>query len=315
LESALADSRTRRLAARAGIARVLVRDDPPRRLVGVLSELRGSRDEADRAVGAFGLAVLGEATVRSLLASGDVVVLRAAARASLFVGGDAASACAERLAGEADEITRAALGIALAASPHAADPVSTATLAEWAESGGPIAPLAALSLGRRDGATEKERLDRLLTNADPAVRSHTAFGLGYSQEPDSSSRLAQAWHFETDAGVRRAIVAALSWRSEPQRIEVLDLASRLDPDARVREVARLGLQRRLTSILQRESRSGHVAWITLSPNDAAAAPMLRARTGRLAEASGLVLPVVTDPDGALVVPGIAPGPASFALAL
>jgi hypothetical protein len=67
--------------------------------------------------------------------------------------------------------------------------------------------------------------------------------------------------------------------------------------------------------LQRESRSGHVAWITLSPNDAAAAPMLRARTGRLAEASGLVLPVVTDPDGALVVPGIAPGPASFALAL
>ena len=39
-----------------------------------------------------------------------------------------------------------------------------------------------------------------------------------------------------------------------------------------------------------------------------------ARPGSLVDASGLSLPVVSDPDGALVVPGITPGGASFRLA-
>jgi len=315
LQIALLSPQTRRLAARAGTARYLLRDDPPRRLVDALSSLRTSRDDADRAAGAFGLAVLGEVSVRSLLGSGDAAVVRAAARASLVVGGDAAIACAERLSGETDETTRDALGVALAASVDAADPISTGKLAEWAESDAAIAPLATLSLGLRDGPPYTERLERLLGSADPAIRRHAALGLGYSPEPDTSSRLSKAWHFETDRSVRRAIIAALSKRSEPQRIEVLGLASRMDPDADVREAARLGLQGRLPGILEGRGRCKQVAWITLSPSEAKSAPMLGYRRGRLAEASGLVLPVVTDPDGALVAAGLAPGPASFTLAM
>ena len=58
----------------------------------------------------------------------------------------------------------------------------------------------------------------------------------------------------------------------------------------------------------------YLAWISLTPSSVAPTGAARDRTGSLVDASGLVLPVVGDPDGALIVPGISAGNASFRLA-
>jgi hypothetical protein len=130
--------------------------------------------------------------------------------------------------------------------------------------------------------------------------------------------------------VRRAIVTALGQRKEPQRIATLELAARLDPDVEVRESARLALRGQLPLPLGRfgagcagnDARVGacYAAWITLVPSMPAAEPPKEdgratvARVGRLLDSAGLALPVVADPDGMLVVPGVSAGAASFRLA-
>src|SRR6185503_2276986 len=239
-------------------------------------------------------------------------------------GSDAVEACRARLATEGDELTRTALAIAIAASPDASVPVSTGRLAEWAESDEAYAPLAVVALGPRERPLEKRRLGRALDSADPVLRAHAAFGLALSPLPDAVSRLANAWRFEETPRVRRAIVLALGRRREPQRLATLELAAKLDPDEQVRETARLALRGELPLPLGRfgagcagsEARVGgcYAAWITLTPSSPAGAAELRERAGRLLDAAGLALPVVADPDGMLVVPGVSAGAASFRLA-
>ncbi|HEX9297442.1 MAG TPA: hypothetical protein VF881_16485, partial [Polyangiaceae bacterium] len=58
----------------------------------------------------------------------------------------------------------------------------------------------------------------------------------------------------------------------------------------------------------------YVAWISLSPSASAAPSVGRERVGALVDSSGLSLPLVTDPDGALLVVGVSPGISSFHLA-
>jgi hypothetical protein len=58
----------------------------------------------------------------------------------------------------------------------------------------------------------------------------------------------------------------------------------------------------------------HVAWISLTPSMPSASALVANRAATLLDASGLSLPVVADPDGAVVVAGISAGPASFRLA-
>jgi hypothetical protein len=57
-----------------------------------------------------------------------------------------------------------------------------------------------------------------------------------------------------------------------------------------------------------------LAWVAIQPNDGRAAgkdaPL---RTARLLRSDGLAVPVVADPDGALLVPGMPAGPASLML--
>jgi hypothetical protein len=289
-----------------------------------LTALFASRDPADRAAGAFGLAALGKVDARELIASSDLVVVRAAARASLVAGSGAAAACRARLATETDPLTRTALAMAMAVSPDAYVPVSTDRLAEWAESDEAFAPLATVALGPRERPLEKRRLGRALESIDPALRAHAAFGLALSPLPDAAARLASAWRFEETPRVRRAIVTALAQRKEPQRLATLELAAKLDPDEQVRESARLALRGQLPLPLGRfgagcggnEPRVGgcYAAWITLTPSSPAGGAEVRERSGRLLDAAGLALPVVADPDGMLVVPGVSAGAASFRLA-
>jgi hypothetical protein len=56
-----------------------------------------------------------------------------------------------------------------------------------------------------------------------------------------------------------------------------------------------------------------MVWVTLTPNDAQAQGMASGRTARLVRPDGLAIPVVADPDGALMVPGLPPGESSLLL--
>jgi hypothetical protein len=260
---------------------------------------------------------LRRAKPEELVGSRDLVVARAAARASLAAGPDALSAVARRLAVETDGPTRAALAVALAAPANALEPIATHQLHAWAESDDPIAPLAIAALGAREEPGDEHRLARFLESEDPARRLHAALALGSSPLPNAAGRLADAWRFEAHPAVRRAIVAALAQRREPSRVNALALAAKLDPDPEVREAAALGLLGRLPSPLGHHGCARgacHVAWISLVPSAASSASVVAARQGTLTDASGISLPVVSDPDGALVVPGIAAGGASFRLA-
>jgi hypothetical protein len=323
----------RRLAVRAGVARALLRDDAPKGLVSSLEGLLSSANDADRATAAFGLVALRRRSARDLVGSRDPAIARASARAAFVGGGEGLAAAAERLADESDPITCTALGIALSAEPGLAGAISTHRLIDWAEQGGPLAPLAARALAVREGgegegaaqrggpgegAGSKQRVLRLLVSEDEVIRAHTAQGLGESREPDAVSRLAKAFAFEAETTVRRAIVQALSRRGEPQRTPVLELAAALDPDTEIREMARLALAgHHLGDARDGASRAkvgGYVAWISVVPNDPALRQHVAFRSGRLLRPDGVSLPVVTDPDGFLLVAGLPPGASSFNLA-
>ncbi|HKQ69434.1 MAG TPA: HEAT repeat domain-containing protein, partial [Polyangiaceae bacterium] len=192
------------------------------------------------------------------------------------------------------------------------------------EDGGVLAPLATLALGARDQTADERRLGRLLASEDPVLRSHAAFALAASPVPDAATRLANAWRFEPEAVVRRAILRALAQRKEPQRMATLALAAKLDPDSGSRELGRLGVLGLAPAPLGRLGAgcggdvspvgSCYVACIALvrSGADPSGSPLDRA--GTLLDASGLALPVVTDPDGVVIVAGVSPGKASFRLA-
>src|SRR6185312_5398086 len=186
----------------------------------------------------------------------------------------------------------------------------TSALAAWAEAGGPLAPLAARALPSRDDEALRGRIKRLLEGSDPVIRAHVALGLARDPEPSAVSLLTSAYRFEDDAGVRRAVVRALSRRTEIQRLPPLTLARDLDPDEEVRSLAAAALAGRvldpvLKPALGVEPRR-QVAWIAVQPNDGQA----RAVEAHLVRADGLSIPVVTDPDGALLVPGMPAGAAA-----
>jgi hypothetical protein len=136
------------------------------------------------------------------------------------------------------------------------------------------------------------------------VRAHLAFGLGHSPEPGAVSLLTEAYRFEADVGVRRALVRALSTRTEPERLATLRLARDLDPDAEARSLARSALAGhdlgpRLPPV------GPEVLWLSLAPVHDADLGRVEQRPIRVEHADGLALPAVTAPDGVLLVPGLA----------
>jgi hypothetical protein len=120
--------------------------------------------------------------------------------------------------------------------------------------------------------------------------------------------LEEHYAFERDAFVRHAVVLALASRPEPTRKRTLKLAADLDPDARVRQAARRALSGNPLSALPR----GHgTFWLELLDSTTEKG---RDHAALLATSGGMVLPVVSDPDGLVSVAGLPAGPVSLRLA-
>jgi hypothetical protein len=192
--------------------------------------------------------------------------------------------------------------------------VSATTLARWADMGGALAPVAAMALARRDSEPFRSRVQRLLAGTDPVIRAHVALGLAHSPKADSASLLTRAYRFESEPAVRRALVRALSMRSEPVRLAILELARTLDPDPSVRAVARAAL-RDVHVAPSPVAPRGAVVWLSLQPNAQAETSAEALHALRVVRSDGLAVPVVSAPDGVVVVPGLSsPGGATVLLA-
>src|SRR6185503_16908207 len=67
---------------------------------------------------------------------------------------------------------------------------------------------------------------------------HVARGLGASEEPSATGKLAEASRYEAEPLVRLAEIDALARRAPaPSRDAMLRIAASLDPEARIRDVA------------------------------------------------------------------------------
>jgi hypothetical protein len=160
----------------------------------------------------------------------------------------------------------------------------------------------------RDDDTLRPELSALLDGGDPWIRSHVALGMARSENPSALGLLAKRYLTEREAFVRYAIVVSLSQRREPTRTRTLRLAADLDPDTRVRQTARRALEGgRLTALPPGDA----TLWLELVESNSQRG---RSHAALLATSTGLVLPVVADPDGLLSVAGLPDGPVSVRLA-
>jgi len=305
LERALTKSTTRRLAARAAVVRAVTLGETASGIEAALDALVVSTNAADRAAGAWGHATLSPRRAIVLLRRADPVVVRAAARAALTP--QVAAAAAERLVGERDPLTRTALAISLA-SPEGARHVPTRVLSTLVEEGGAAAPVAARALAARDSEALRPQLRELFDSGDPWIRSHIALGLADSSDPSAVGLLAHRFRAEREAGVRHAIVVALSRRVESTRVSTLELAANLDPSTPVRQAARRALSGvRLTSL----PKGAGSFWLQLVDSESLQG---RQHSAVLGTTSGVALPVVADPDGLVCMGGLPAGPVSLRLA-
>jgi hypothetical protein len=307
---------------RAAIVRALALGDAPPHLEGALLAASQSKDPADRSLAAFGRVATRTVSAESAIAAAcpanrcDAAVLAGIARGALAGRPADLEAFMPVLTREAATDGPSPIAtiaaVALLAHPDGGD-LSTLTLAAWAEAGGPLAPLAARALPTRDHEAIRGRIRTLLEGSDPVVRAHIALGLGRDPEPSAVSLLTAAYRFEDDAAVRRAIIRALSRRAEVQRAATLTLARDLDPDDEVRALARSAIEGRNLDPAAQSSNgieaARSIAWIVVTSNDGK--DSASTRSARLTRSDGLAIPVVTDADGALLIPGLPPGVASL----
>jgi HEAT repeat protein len=289
LERALERPATRRDAARAATLRRLTVGRSVSGLAAALDALERSPKAADRAAAAFARAALEPEDNASLVSARDPVVVRAVARAAS--SGALARAAALRLAREPDPNLRASLASALA-DPLAADLVPDRVLFELLEGRGAGAHLAARALAARDDEKARPRLRELLASSDAALRAHVALGLARSKSASVIGMLAEAYRFETEPRVRRAIVLALAARREKGRRIALRLAADLDPDQETRDHAR----RALGSGRSAASSGAEAIWLRLDEPD----PSAPSTFAVFETASGLMLPAAPDPDGSVL---------------
>lgn len=308
LSELLRDPKTRRLAARAGLVRFIESGRAPEGLDDALADMAASSDDTDRSVGVFGRVVTGEVEVDVLAQSKDQVTVLAACRASLGLPASARRPCVARLRSASDTSLREGLAGAMPAE-QAPRGVSTTALLSWAEAPQASAPVFARALGSRDAPMFRTRIERLLRSGDPDMRAQVAVGLGQSPEPSAASLLTEAYAFEPDPWVRRALVLGLAARQSAVGRPWLELAARLDPDDQVRSLARHALAgRRLAS-----SPSGsQVLWVRLTDPtaDRSAGP----RAVRVVDSTGFATVAVTAADGQALIPGLTPGAARLRVA-
>ena len=308
LARALTRAKTQAVGARASVVRQAALAEEVPGLRGSLGKLLRSPVAANRAAGAWGLAVTEPRRLTQLLRSTDPVVVEAAARALPNADHEGQKVAAERLCREREHRLRQALALVLV-HDGASDLVPTSTLAELVESEGPAAPLAAYRLMSRSGARVDQYEQLLLDSPDPLWRTHAALGLGLRQTPRVVSKLERSYAMEFDASVRHALVVALGLHTRRSPWETLRHAQSLDPDPATRQAARLatlGLLPRNAGRLE----LGHTSvWLTVR------APGMRGGDALpqavVITARGLALPVTPDPDGVIVLVGLAAGPVGF----
>ncbi len=302
LQRFAAQPTTRRLGARAALVRLAALADRIDGLVPLLESLLASPDPSDQAVGAQGLAMLGDRSVQDLVSSQSPAKVRGACRAALLLGPEASQACASLVRDNVPPAVRSAAAIVLMGDVEPSQ-LSAATLVSWAESADPLAVVYARALGARDDEALRPRLRLLLASGNALLRSQVALGLARSPSPSWVSLVVQSAEFELDPAVRRAMVRALSATTAPQRIGFLRETMRLDPDDTARELARLALA---GVRLDRPLRGTRTAWISLSPN----APAARASLSRaliVVPASDFALGAISDEDGMVLLPGLPAG--------
>jgi hypothetical protein len=304
LERALARPATRCNAARAAALRAREGGSRVSGLDDALESLERSNAPNDRAALSFVRATLDPELGAKLVGSRDGIVVRAAARAALE--DEVSFAAAQRLAVETNAELRTALALALT-RPDAADRVPTRVLVELFELHGAAAHLAAFALAARDGDAERPRLRELLASGDPLLRAHVALGLARSRESSAIGLLDEAYRFESEPLVRRAIVRALAARTEPGRERTLRLAADLDPDDDARALSRRALASGLRPLAPGETTS---AWIRVEGGVSGAASMAVV----VVTSGGLALPLYPDPDGSATLAGLPPGPVAVTLA-
>jgi HEAT repeat protein len=302
------------MAARAYVVRALVRGERTGSSDDAITRLARSRDPRERAVGVFARVALGEDAAERFLADADPRVRRAAAMGAMASPtNDAEAAFLKRLAIEEDDVTRQVLAYGLVGGDKKSV-IKTSVLIERAESGGGDAPLAAYALARRADEKTARKIGQLLSSKDVVLRAHVARGLGVASLPDAAGRLADAYAYETDVEVRRAVIAALAARSgdadAPARKETLAMAAELDPDSVVRQAARRAIAG-VTAPFAPPARR-EVAWlrVTLDGGDPPAEPYV----GSIVRSDGIAVPIAFDEEGYAVVPGLPPGEARVVLA-
>ena len=311
LEAALATPALRRVAVRAAVVRLCALGERLDGLEEVAERLAASASPADRAAGARVLVTLDAGLLPAFLEKTDGAVIHAAAPALLTANEAALGLATKKLVASEDPEQRSALAIALA-TPFGASNVPTRTLLELIEMGGPAAALASKVLASRDEQPQRPLVSRLLASDDPWIRAHVALGLATSSEPSATGLLAGAYAFEADPLVRRAIVLSLATRPPSgARRRSLELAAALDPDAGARGSARLALRQPIEA----PAPAGRATlWLELEPSGAEPAEATGGRAIGVRIGSGLVLPMVTDPDGFLVATGLSAGPVDVRVA-
>jgi len=298
LERALAQAPEgpgRRLAMRTGVVRALRLGRRLSGLVGALSEALDGSEPADRAVGAFGLVALGEASVSDLIARPEPEVRAGAARGALARGPSAISALKPLLK---DPKTRVLAAPALLLDNGGLSP---SDLAKLADEGGILAPLAAYRLALIDSRAHRPRLLRLLNGTDPDIQLQIVLGLAHSPEPDAVSLLVSLYPFEPDLRKRGAVVRALSRRTEKLRETTLKMARDHDPDPQIRRLAGDALKGVVAGPTARPA-GRRTLWFTLreaEPSGAGAG-----RPAVVIRDDGLAWPAMSAPDGVLLVPGL-----------
>jgi hypothetical protein len=303
----------RRLAVRGYVLRSYLRGDRSSAIDGLIEQLRASSDASDRAVATFARVALGRAPASASLDDRDASVRRAAAMGTLAgYDGRSLPAAGDLLARdtrEPDEPTRAVLAIGLlGGDPQALVP--TFTLVQRVEAGGADAPLSATALAARKGDSLKDKIDALDASTDPVMRAHVARGLGVSEEPSATGRLAEACRYEAEPLVRLAQITALARRSvAPVRTEILAVTARFDPEARIRDVAARALAN-ATPPAPWPVREA--AWLRVAT--AEGAPPTEAMLASYVTSEGIAIPIAFDADGYALVPGIPPGDGRVILA-
>jgi hypothetical protein len=295
----------RRNAARAAVLRRRALSQSVSGTDAALERLLASADPSDRAAGAWGRALLDESAARALIGSKDPHVARAVARQAFSPA--LARTAAARLAKDGGGELRSALASSLAV-PRAASEVPTAVLIALVDDAGAATPIAAQALAARDSLELRQRIEPLLGSADALVRASVALGLAESREPSAVGLLERAYRFEVNTGVRHAIVVSLSRRRERSRSRLLSLAAHLDGDRGVREAARVALSGHRLPLL---ARGRGTLWLSLVQNEPGAA---LEHDAQVATSVGAVLPLGADPDGAVTVFGLPPGPVRLRLA-